>query len=106
MTSTPSISRLLIRAWAPVSFIGGSLQGAARPTFRVRAGSGGSVPGFGSARPEKCPVTYEAPRQGEGRKRTDAMGRRALRNDYEEGRGEHRTTIVAAGYPVAQVIEV
>src|SRR5262245_47641254 len=96
MTSTPSISRLLIRAWAPVSFIDLSSLSV---WPRLRALGVGAVPWVRlrtpRIRPRFWPVTYEAPRQGEGRKRTDACGRRALRNDYEEGRTRHGSDILA-----------
>src|SRR3954449_5920611 len=102
MTSTCSCSRLLMRAWAPVSFMGRSLRvvcGGQRDGVH-----GVDVPWIRLRTPRKLPVTYEAPRQGEGRKRTDALRRRALGNDYEEEGGRHRTSILAARGPVPQVI--
>ena len=71
MTSVPSISRLLMRAWAPVSCIG-----VLRFSVRVRwMGDGLEETG------------RKNPSPGRGVERTDARGRRAL-GDYEEVGGE------------------
>ena len=71
MTSVCSISRLLMRAWAPVSCMVGCFLLV------------GLVEVQGCGRP--CPRRAEkTPRRGEGRERTGARRRRALGN-YEDG---------------------
>src|SRR3954471_12545647 len=81
MTSTPSISRLLMRAWAPVSFIACSLLPVTVPDVTGRA----------------TPKTdRKNPSPGaRGGERTDAPKRRAL-GDYENGgrEGMHGTDIL------------
>src|SRR6266545_453088 len=77
MTSVCSISRLLISAWAPVSFMVGRL-------FLELVSWGGS------ARVREDPLSEghwaeKTPRRGEGWERTGAT-RRAL-GDYEDGGG-------------------
>src|ERR1700684_2966308 len=68
MTSTPSISRLLMRAWAPVSFMISSSAGF----DKTAAGMKNPSPG------------------GEGRKSARARtGGRALHNYEDGGRGRH-----------------
>src|SRR6476660_8736638 len=79
MTSTPSISRLLMRAWAPVSFMVSSSAGFAI----TKAGVKNPSPG------------------GEGRKSARARGSsRALHNYEEVGRERHRNhvTTVSPGW--------
>ena len=85
MTSVPSISRLLIRAWAPVSFI---------VVLPVRSCVGWSV------RNMKRP----SPRRGA--ERTRAVRRRALGDDYEQERCAASRAILAAGAGAAQAIHV
>ena len=77
-TSVPSSSRLLMRAWAPVSFI--SLLSLV-VVFGEGCGWGARAAG---ARLGK----HDAPRSGEGRRGAHARdGARALRNYEDAGRG-------------------
>src|ERR1700722_8720836 len=87
MTSTPSISRLLMRAWAPVSFMISSSAGFAGTTTSRNAS--------GTKNPSPA---------GEGRKSARARdGGRALHNYYENDGGggrrhqNHPTTTPPAG---------
>src|SRR3954454_7169807 len=73
MTSTPSISRLLMRAWAPVSFIGAPQVG---PRRRHASGH------------EKPPAERGAEAHGRGE-------RRALGNYEGVGGVRHGTAILA-----------
>src|SRR3954471_19398977 len=73
MTSTPSISRLLMRAWAPVSFMISSSAG-----FEGTTTWAGCAPAPGHEKPPACGRGVESARA--------RRGGRALHNDYEEVR--------------------